>query len=106
MNLFFLLIGLHALADYPLQGDFLAKAKNKWQAIPGVPWYQAMGSHCAIHALCVGVATGSLAIAMCEFAAHFMIDTMKCSGRLSFNQDQVAHVLCKAAWVLVIVYGH
>ena len=37
MILFWLMVG-HALADYPLQGDFLAKAKNRTAPIPGVPW--------------------------------------------------------------------
>ena len=45
-----LLLAAHALCDYPLQGDFLAKAKNPAQPIPGVPWWCAMAAHCAIHA--------------------------------------------------------
>lgn len=34
-----MLLAGHALCDYPLQGDFLAKAKNRAAPLPGVPWY-------------------------------------------------------------------
>lgn len=37
--LFAALVAGHALADYPLQGDFLARAKNRAAPIPGVPWF-------------------------------------------------------------------
>lgn len=43
------LLAGHALADYPLQGDFLSKAKNRTAPIPGVPWQQALGAHVVIH---------------------------------------------------------
>lgn len=35
MELLFILIAGHALADYPLQGDFLAKGKNHKAPIAG-----------------------------------------------------------------------
>jgi hypothetical protein len=38
--LFGALVAAHALCDYPLQGDFLARAKNRAAPIAGVPWYQ------------------------------------------------------------------
>lgn len=34
------LVAGHALADYPLQGDFLARAKNRTAPIAGFPWWQ------------------------------------------------------------------
>ena len=93
-----LMLGWHALADYPLQGDFLAKAKNRAASIPGVPWYQALGAHAAIHAVGVAVITGSLWIGLAELACHALIDDLKCTGKLTFNQDQSAHVACKIVW--------
>lgn len=89
----------HAVADYPLQGDFLAKAKSRVAPIPGVPWYQALAAHSAIHAGFVGIITGSFSLAAAEFVAHFIIDDQKCQGRLSYNADQALHLLCKLAWV-------
>lgn len=99
LTLFALLLVGHALADYPLQGDFLAKAKNRYAPIPGVPWYQALGAHAAIHGGSVGLLTGSLWLGIAEAVAHWTIDDLKCRGRLTFNQDQLAHVACKAFWV-------
>lgn len=93
-----LLIFAHALADYPLQGDFLSKSKDHTAPIPGVPWYQALAAHSAIHAGFVGIITGSLWIGVAEFVAHCLTDYAKCSGRLSFNQDQAIHILCKIVW--------
>ena len=101
MTAFLLMLVWHALADYPLQGDFLAKAKNRMAPIPGVPWYQALTAHAAIHAGGVGVITGSAWLGVAEFAAHFLIDDAKCRGRIGFNTDQSLHLACKIAWALI-----
>jgi len=96
-----LLVG-HALCDFPLQGDFLAKGKNPWAPIPGVPWYWCMAAHAAIHAGMVGFVTGRLSCALGEFAAHFLIDVVKCEGRMTFGEDQVMHIVCKAMWAAAL----
>lgn len=93
----------HAVADYPLQGDFLAKAKNRTAPIPGVPWYQALAAHAAIHAGFVGIITGSFTLGFAEFVAHFIIDDQKCKGRISYNMDQSLHLLCKVVWTAFAV---
>lgn len=98
-----LIVG-HALADYPLQGDFLSKAKNHKAPIPGVPWYQALLAHSAIHGGAVGLATGSIWLGLMEFAVHNLIDYMKCDGKISFNQDQLFHIICKIFWVVIAFY--
>jgi hypothetical protein len=94
-----LLIASHALADYPLQGDFLARAKNHTAPISGVPWYQALAAHSAIHAGFVGLITGSVWLALAEFMAHTATDYAKCSGKISYNTDQAIHIACKCVWV-------
>jgi hypothetical protein len=98
-----ILVFCHCLADYPLQGDFLSKAKNRLNPIPGVPWYQAMAAHAAIHAGFVGIVTGSVVLGMLEFCVHFIIDDTKCAGIINYNTDQAAHVVCKIAWVCLLV---
>lgn len=100
-NLFFLMLVWHALADYPLQGDFLSKAKNETAPIPGVPWYQALGAHSMIHAGGVAIITGSVVLGLCEAVAHFMIDRAKCRGAIGFNADQALHIGCKAVWTML-----
>ncbi|WP_223999015.1 DUF3307 domain-containing protein [Aureimonas sp. SA4125] len=103
LEVFALLVAAHAVADYPLQGDFLSRAKNRVSPVVGVPWYQALGAHAAIHAGAVGIVTGSLALGLAEFVAHAVIDDLKCRGRISYITDQALHVACKAAWVGVMV---
>ncbi len=98
-----LLVAAHALFDYALQGDFMAKAKNPAAPIPGVPWYQPMSAHCFIHATAVYLITGTIVAGIFEFVAHFVIDYMKCTGNLSYNQDQFLHLACKAGYVLALV---
>lgn len=105
MNLFFLLIFGHVLADFPLQGDFLAKYKNlnfiRNAALEG-PWWLVMSSHCYIHAAIVGLLTGSYLCGIVEFISHFVIDTMKTKKWISFGLDQALHVLCKVAYTVFI----
>lgn len=101
MVLFWLLVG-HAIADYPLQGDFLAKAKNYQLAIPGIPWQQALFWHALMHGGAVALITGSVALGCVETAIHMGIDYAKCDGRTTFTQDQLLHVCCKVAYVLFV----
>lgn len=96
--LFALLVG-HALADYPLQADFLAKAKNHTAPIPGIDWWIALSAHALIHGGTVAVLTGSVAMGVAETVLHFGIDWLKCDGRTSFRTDQALHVACKVVWV-------
>lgn len=98
-----LLVAGHAVADYPLQGDFLSKAKNRTAPIPGVPWWQAMWAHSAIHGGVVGIVTGFWCLGVAEALVHFLIDDMKCNGDLSFNADQFLHIAFKACWLLIAV---
>lgn len=105
LDIFALMVAGHAIADYPLQGDFLAKAKNRFAPIPGVPWYQALGAHAVIHGGFVLAITGSLTLGIAETVIHFLIDDAKCRGRVSYNTDQFLHVACKAAWALAIYSG-
>lgn len=101
--LFWMLIG-HALADYPLQGEWIAKAKNHTlRPVPGeIIWPCVLASHAAIHAGAVRLATGSWLLAGLEFVAHCVIDYAKCSGRLTYNRDQALHVGCKLLWAGVL----
>ncbi len=103
IELFAAMIVGHAIADYPLQGDFLARAKSRAAPLPGVPWQQAMAAHGAIHAGFVGLLTGSVWLGVAEFVAHVVTDDLKCSGKIDFNTDQAIHVTCKAMWLLFYI---
>lgn len=105
LTLLVLLLFWHCLADYPLQGDFLAKAKNPAAPIPGVPWALALASHAMIHAGGVLWLTGSLWLALAEFVGHCLIDLAKCRGRITFAADQALHVAMKLVYVALIAVG-
>lgn len=107
LELLALLLAAHALCDYPLQGDWLSKAKNhRLDLVPGERiWPGALLGHAAIHGAAVGLITGSVVLGLLEFAAHTVIDYAKCDGRLSYNTDQALHVACKALWMGPVLAG-
>lgn len=100
LEIFALLIAGHFVADYPLQGDFLATAKVKG---PLRVWH--LFGHSAIQGGMVGLVTGSLILGLAETAVHMAIDEAKVRGWTTFGQDQAFHVVCKVAWVALIVVG-
>jgi len=102
LEIFALLVVGHVLADYPLQGEFLAKSKNRFLPVPGTPWYQAMAAHAIIHGGAVFLATGSLLLGVLETVAHAIIDDAKCAGRISYNVDQALHIGCKIIWIVLL----
>jgi len=112
---FFWLLVAHSLADYPLQGDYLAAAKRKNSGLP-TPWWIALTAHSLIQAGFVAGLTGSMALGMAEFFCHWSIDYAKCEGwltpdwpfewrmaaeRRAFTIDQALHIGCKALWVVL-----
>jgi hypothetical protein len=100
--LFALLVG-HALADYPLQGDFLAQAKNRNTSLGRMYWPWALGAHSLINGGAVFLVTGSLVLGLAETAVHAAIDFAKCETWISFDADQALHLACKAVWWVLAV---
>jgi hypothetical protein len=114
---FWLLVG-HCLADYPLQGSFLAAAKRRG-SVGSTPWQIALFAHSMIHAGFVAWFTGSVMLGLAELALHTLIDFAKCEGwlngayqysaeakargeRTAFWIDQWLHVACKLLWVALL----
>jgi hypothetical protein len=102
ISIIILLLLWHALADFPLQGDFLSRAKDP-TGIGNVIWPWCMGAHCMIQAGGVYLITGAWQVAVFEFATHWVIDWTKCRGRISFNTDQVLHLVGKLVIVAYLV---
>lgn len=98
--MFWYLLCAHAVCDYPLQGDFLARGKNHKNPILGIPWYQCLAAHAIIHGGAVTLITGSIVIGILETCFHWVIDYDKSDGWYGYDTDQALHVTCKAAWVL------
>ena len=104
MMLLLLLAG-HAIADYPLQGDFLAM--NKARSGPNyVPWWQALLAHAFIHGGFVALITGIWWLGMAEIVIHALTDHAKCEKKIGINADQAIHLACKVAWVAVVFVSH
>ena len=98
------LLFCHFLADYPLQGDFLARAKNHVDPIPNVSWRHALFAHSFIHAGFVYLVTGQPLFFFIELIGHAIIDHEKCKGELTFNMDQAIHLSMKVIYALVLIF--
>lgn len=101
--LFLALLFVHFLMDYPLQGDFLSRAKNRTDPIPGVPWYQALFAHSFMHGAGVWLVTGMWTLAALELVIHWITDDLKCRKVLTYNQDQIIHIACKLLWAYLAI---
>ena len=102
IRLLFVLIGVHYLCDFPLQGDFLAAAKNKNNPMPKISWRHCLFAHSFIHALGVYLVTRSLLLGLVELLLHIEIDRSKSDYTISFRTDQWLHILCKICYVVII----
>ncbi len=92
----------HFIGDYALQSDFMAQRKCRRNSLANVPWYYVMSGHAATHAAAVGLATGSVWLALAEFAAHWILDFAKCEGWTNIHVDQLLHIICKFAWCAIV----
>jgi hypothetical protein len=107
---FWLLVG-HAVCDYPLQGDFLARAKshrNPVRAANGqaFPWPVALMAHAIMHAGAVALVTGSVALGVVEYGLHIATDYATDEGWTGgYWGDQAAHVGAKALILVLFAAG-
>jgi Protein of unknown function (DUF3307) len=110
MQLFFALLIGHALADYPLQGEFLALHKNRHykdnsRTMPPGLWVHCLAAHCLIQAGFVWVITGRFIFAMIEFVVHLVLDFIKCENISGYHTDQLLHCATKAIFVTALLQG-
>lgn len=92
------MLAAHALCDYPLQGDFLAQAKNRHTPIGKTFWPHALTCHALIHGGAVALITGSVVLGIGETLCHWVIDWGKCENLYGIHTDQALHVGCKVGW--------
>jgi len=104
--LFAFLIG-HALADFPLQGSFLAIGKERHGNLekvtgttwPPGTWLYCLSMHSLIHGGMVWAISGSSTLGFVEFVLHWLIDFAKSSRWTNFYTDQALHLACKVGYV-------
>lgn len=97
-----LLLAGHALADYPLQGQFLADGKNRHTTLGRTFWPHALTAHALIHGGMVTALTGSAALGAAETVVHWVTDWLKCEGKIGLHTDQAIHVACKLVWFALV----
>lgn len=103
--LFFAFAIAHALADFPLQGDYLAREKQRSNAASSREWFIALTAHSLIHAGGVWIVSGSVVLAAVELFMHWLIDLGKGEGKYGYATDQLLHLACKGVYVVILAQG-
>lgn len=110
MKMFFLLMFGHAIADFALQTDWIAKTKNRHAGAPQsynpklhgpiqTIWPYVLSAHALIHGGMVFLVTGSVVLGFAETIAHWAIDFGKCEKWYGIHTDQALHIFCKIIWI-------
>jgi hypothetical protein len=107
-EILFLLLAGHALADFGLQTEFIARFKSHREKLDigngkgaDFIWVHVLISHSLLHGLAVFLILGNLWLALAETVAHTIIDFLKSEGLFGFHTDQLIHISCKFAWWIV-----
>lgn len=99
--IFWLFVG-HAIADYALQSDFIAQAKNPKTEVGETFWPWVSGAHALIHGGFVALFTGYWILGLLEVIIHWATDMAKCENAITFKQDQLVHYGCKVVWAIIV----
>ena len=99
--LFALTIG-HAFADFPLQGDFLSRGKNRnsppvqladGRKGPENLWAYLMSAHCLIHSGFVWIITGNVILALAEGSEAERQIIASALGKVDASELEVSQVV-------------
>lgn len=103
MTTFFWLLCAHALADFALQSDAVARGKNRHTTLqpppgqkPQVNWFYWLTAHALIHGGLVALVVAMPAVGAIVAAVHWLLDFAKCEGWTTIHGDQAGHVLTLA----------
>ncbi len=102
-GLFFAFAIAHALADFPLQGDYLAREKERNPTKNPRDWIIALTAHSLIHGGGVWLVSGSALLGFAEVCLHWLIDLGKGEKKFDIVTDQLLHLGCKAGYVAFMV---
>lgn len=105
------LLFIHALADFALQSDVMAKGKNRHTKLVApegqklMPvWHWWLSAHAAIHGGLIIVIFSVWWLGLIEFCAHFIIDFIKCENVTNPDQDQAFHLSLKIVYAIMLVF--
>lgn len=96
----------HALCDFSLQSDAMAKGKNRNRKPNYIPeeqkyipcWGYWLTAHALISGGGVWLITGKWYWGLAEIIAHWIIDFLKCDNKTNPNQDQLLHFCCRIVY--------
>lgn len=119
LEIFITLLFLHALADFALQSDVMAKGKNRhndakqlfhWvHVLDRDPkdfkkcWFYWLSAHALIQGGLIFLIFGNIWIALIEIFTHFLIDFTKCENKLTPHQDQLLHFFFKIVYTIILI---
>jgi hypothetical protein len=114
LQLAFWLVASHALCDFALQPDAMARGKNRRHGVilprdqrHEPSWLHWLTAHAIIHGGGVAAALALVGrpdlwwLGLAEAACHGPIDYLKSGRRISMTTDQILHLVCKGAWIAV-----
>jgi hypothetical protein len=102
LGLLWWLIVSHAVGDFVLQDETMAKGKNRnLPGQTGVPWFYWLSAHALVQGGGVAIVLGSPVLGLSETIAHWVIDFGKCEDWYGLNTDQALHGLCKIIWLTI-----
>jgi len=94
--LFFKLLVGHALADFALQPEAMAKGKNR----QSIGWPYWLLSHSLIAGGIVYYITQNIWLGIAETILHCVIDFMKCENVTNPHIDQLLHLVCRLCYLI------
>jgi hypothetical protein len=105
VNLAWLLVCGHFVADFALQTEDVSLGKDIAGNYLGLPWYYWLIGHAATHGLVVSLVTGFFWLGMVETAIHATLDRAKSRGLfgLGATHCQLLQLMCKVAWAAIAV---
>jgi len=94
------LLVAHALCDFSLQTDAMAKGKNRHSIVTPPPnqnyvpcWQYWLSAHALIHGGSVAFVTGSVPLGLIATFIHWVTDFLKCENYTTPHIDQLIHGL-------------
>ena len=101
------LLCAHALADYALQPEVMARWKYPDAVVPPAAgaWWWWMTAHALVNGCAVGLVMqatrGWWCAGILEALHHGLTDYAKCRHSITANQDQMSHLVFKAVLALL-----
>ena len=111
-EILFVLLFLHALGDFALQSEAMAKGKNRHIKNPTyIPpgqkfketWFYWLIAHALIQGGLIYLFFPVLLIALIEVISHFIVDYLKCENITNLHHDQLIHFILRIIYSIFLV---